>query len=107
MQCEVYQAGPWYVVKLGGDIDMHVSPEARQAILRCIHDNHPVIVDRAAVGYIDSSGIATLVEGLQAAKAKRLEFALFGASAAALRVLKLSRLDTVFTFHPTLPSADA
>ena len=107
MQCEVYQAGKWYVVKLSGDIDMHASPSARQAILRCIRDNHPVIVDLAAVTYIDSSGIAILVEGLQAAKAKRLDFGLFGASAAALRVLRLARLEKVFTFHPTLPSSDA
>ncbi len=106
MQSEVYQAGQWSVVKLSGDIDMHVSPSARQVILQCIRDNRPVIVDLAGVSYIDSSGIATLVEGLQAAKAKRLEFGLFGASAAALRVLKLARLETVFTFHPALPSAN-
>jgi anti-sigma B factor antagonist len=107
MQCEVYQAGECCVVKLGGDIDMHASPTARKAILQCIRDNHSVIVDLAAVSYIDSSGIATLVEGLQAAKAKRLDFGLFGASAAALRVLKLARLEKVFTIHPALPASDA
>ena len=47
------------------------------------------------------------MEGLQAAKAKRLEFGLFGASPAALRVLKLARLETVFKFYPALPSANA
>jgi anti-sigma B factor antagonist len=107
MQCEVVQAGEWRVVKLGGDIDMHVSPSARAEILQCIRDNHPVIVDLAAVTYIDSSGIASLVEGLQAAKSKRLEFGLFGASPAAMRVLKLARLETVFKFYPALPAANA
>jgi anti-sigma B factor antagonist len=107
MQSDVYQAAEWYVVKLSGDIDMHTSPNARKAILRCVRDNHPVIVDMAAVSYIDSSGIATLVEGLQAAKSKRLAFGLFGASSAAMSVLKLARLDKVFTFYPTLPSANA
>jgi anti-sigma B factor antagonist len=103
MQCEVYKAGEKCVVKLGGDIDMHASPAARRAILQCIRDNRQVIVDLAAVSYIDSSGIATLVEGLQAAKAKQLDFGLFGASPAAMRVLKLARLERVFTFYPTLP----
>jgi anti-sigma B factor antagonist len=107
MQCEVIKAGEWRVVKLGGDIDMHASPTARAAILQCIRDNHPVVVDLAAVTYIDSSGIASLVEGLQAARAKRLEFGLFGAGPAAMRVLKLARLETVFKFYPALPSADA
>lgn len=107
MQCEVYKAGEKYVVKLGGDIDLHTSPAARRAILQCIRDNRQVIVDLAAVSYIDSSGIATLVEGLQAAKAKQLDFGLFGASAAAMRVLKLARLESVFTFYPTLPSSNA
>jgi anti-sigma B factor antagonist len=107
MQCEVIKAGEWHVVKLGGDIDMHASPAARATILQCIRDNHPVVVDLAAVTYIDSSGIASLVEGLQAARAKRLEFGLFGASPAAMRVLKLARLEMVFKFYPALPSADA
>jgi len=107
MQCEVYKAGEKSVVRLSGDIDMHASPTARRAILQCIRDDRPVIVDLSAVSYIDSSGIATLVEGLQAAKAKRLEFGLFGASPAALRVLKLARLESVFTFHPTLPPSNA
>jgi anti-sigma B factor antagonist len=107
MQCEVYQAGGTSVVKLGGDIDLQASPAARRAILQCIRDNRRVIVDLAAVSYIDSSGIATLVEGLQAAKAKQLDFGLYGASPAAMRVLKLARLEKVFTFYPTLPDADA
>jgi len=107
MQCDVYQACDKTVVRLSGDIDMHASPAARRAILQCIRDDRPVIVDLAAVSYIDSSGIATLVEGLQAAKAKRLEFGLFGASPAAMRVLKLARLDTVFNFYPTLPPSNA
>ena len=107
MQCDVYQEGEYCIVKLGGDIDMHASPTARKAILQCIRDNHPVVVDLAAVTYIDSSGIASLVEGLQAAKSKRLAFGLFGASPAAMSVLKLARLETVFTFYPTLPSSKA
>lgn len=106
MQSEVYRAGEWAVVKLSGDMDMHASPTARTAILQCIRDNHPVIVDLAAVSYIDSSGIATLVEGLQAAKSKQLAFGLFGTSAPAMSVLKLARLERVFTFHPTLPPAN-
>jgi anti-sigma B factor antagonist len=107
MQCEVYKAGETYVVKLGGDIDMHASPAARRAILQCIRENRQVVVDLAAVSYIDSSGIATLVEGLQAAKAKQLDFGLFGVSPAAMRVLKLARLEKVFTFYPTLPASNA
>jgi anti-sigma B factor antagonist len=107
MQCEVVKAGEWRVIKLGGDIDMHASPSARAAILQSVRDSHPVVVDLSAVSYIDSSGIASLVEGLQAAKATRLEFGLFGASPAALRVLKLARLETVFKFYPALPSVNA
>ncbi len=105
MQCEVVRAGEWSIVKLGGDIDMHASPDARRAILQSVRDGRPVIVDLSAVTYIDSSGIASLVEGLQAAKAKQLRFGLFGVSATAMSVLKLARLEQVFTFHPALPAA--
>ena len=55
-----------------------------------------VAVDLSAVSYIDSSGIAALVEGFQNARGKGQPFELVSVSAPVLAVLKLARLDRVF-----------
>ena len=64
-----------------------------------------VLVDLSAVTYIDSSGVASLVEALQASRKKGTQFALAAASEPARRVLELARLDRVFTMHDTVEDA--
>ena len=61
-----------------------------------------MLVDLSQVTYIDSSGVASLVEGFQTAKKMQLRFGLVGVSSAALSVLKLARLDRVFPIHATV-----
>jgi anti-sigma B factor antagonist len=51
------------------------------------------------VRYIDSSGVASLVEGLKAARDLGSRFILFGLSGAAREVLQLSRLLKVFEVY--------
>ena len=59
-------------------------------------------VDLSAVDYIDSSGVASLVEGFQYARSNNLEFGLIGVSEAAMNVLRLARLDQVFHIYDSL-----
>ncbi len=94
--------GPAMVVSLNGEVDLKVSPQARKQILAHLEANFPVLVDLSAVQYIDSSGVASLVEGLQMAKAKQLGFALTSVSEPAMQVLHLARLDQVFTIHSNI-----
>lgn len=99
MTYEVRNEGRFAVVGLTGDVDLSCSPEARKTILGCLDSDRHVLVDLSQVTYIDSSGVASLVEGYQTAKKKGLEFALVGVSDAALSVLRLARLDRVFPIH--------
>ncbi len=87
------------VIELSGDIDLSCSPEARETILGCLQSSDKVLVDLSAVSYIDSSGVASLVEGYQTAKKQSAAFGLVGVSTAAMSVLKLARLDKVFPIH--------
>jgi anti-sigma B factor antagonist len=64
-----------------------------------------VLVDLSAVGYIDSSGVASLIEAFQLARRAGTGFALVSPTASALRVLELARLDRVFTIHASLADA--
>ena len=90
------------VVAFQGDVDLEHSPAARKVLLDCVERGRDVIVDMAGVSYIDSSGIASLVEALQVARRKGTGFCLAAVSASAMRVFQLARLDKVFTIHATV-----
>lgn len=90
------------VISFSGDIDLQTSPDARKALLGLVGKGRPILVDLAGVGYIDSSGVASLVECLQSAKKSGQKLALVSVSDGALRVLQLARLDRVFVVCATL-----
>ena len=93
------------IAALSGDIDLAHSPEVRKKLLECVNAGKPLVVDMSQVGYIDSSGIASLVESLQVARRKAQPFALAGIAPPVMRVLQLARLDRVFTIYPTVEEA--
>ena len=84
------------LVHLSGEVDLSWSQDVRRAVLAAFSGTDAVGVELSAVGYIDSSGIAALVEGLQHARAHGRRFALVAPSDAVRAVLELARLDRVF-----------
>ena len=95
------------VVSLSGDVDLERSGSVRTLLLDCLQRGKNVLVDLAQVAYIDSSGIANLVEALQTARDRNTGFGLVAPSEQVLRVLQLARLDQVFTIHADLDGATA
>lgn len=93
----VQELGSRAVITLAGEIDLQNSPQLRQTLLDLFGDHLEVVVDLAGVTYIDSSGIACFVEAYQLARNRGLGFSLAAVSPQAMRVLKLARLDEVFT----------
>ncbi len=93
------------VIELGGEIDLDRAPELRKRLLDCVGRGRDVLVDLSQVTYIDSSGIASLVEALQSAGKAGTRFGLIAVSPEALRVFELARLDKVFTIHPDIGAA--
>ena len=102
MKYPVTQHQNYAVIQLSGEIDLSESPNARKQILNQLKAKTNLLVDLSAVEYIDSSGVASLVEGFQTARADKLEFALVGVSVSAMQVLQLARLDSVFTIFESL-----
>ena len=93
--------GDGYVlVRLSGEVDLSWSQDVRRVVLDAIAGGRPVGVELSAVDYIDSSGIAALVEGLQQSRQRGLRFALVAVSDAVRAVLELARLDRVFALVP-------
>lgn len=58
-----------------------------------------VVLNLSDVRYIDSSGVALLVEGLKASRDLGSRFVLFGLSTAAREILQLSRLIKIFEIY--------
>ena len=90
------------VVVFEGDVDLQSSPDARKVLLEMVGKGQPIMVDLSEVGYIDSSGVASLVESFQAARKSGQDLVLISVSDGAKRVLELARLDKVFTICDTL-----
>ena len=90
------------VVAPSGDVDLEVSQQLRKELLDCIERTGDVIVDMAGVGYIDSSGIAALIEAFQTARKRSRRFALAQVPERAYRVLKIARLDRVFPLQDSV-----
>lgn len=84
-----------------GDIDLANSPAIRKALLREVKEKRTprVVMNLSKVRYIDSSGVASLVEGLKAARDAGTRFILFGLSTTAREVLQLSRLLKIFEVY--------
>ncbi len=89
------------ILDVTGNIDMSNSPEVRKALLREIREKGVtrVVLNLSAVSYIDSSGVASLVEGLKASRDSGSRFVLFGLSDSAREVLKISRLLKLFEVY--------
>jgi len=85
------------VLSLNGEVDLSCSPQAREQILKELKKGKKLLIDLSDVEYIDSSGVASLVEGFQVARSNDQKFALVGVSKAAMQVLQMARLDKVFT----------
>ncbi len=102
MECTTKIEDGFSIIRLAGEIDLYCSADARKEILQQLAENKSVVMDLSEVEYIDSSGIASLVEGLHKAKKSNLVFSLAAVSDPAMQVIKLARLDKVFTIYPNV-----
>jgi len=98
MQIAVRQLDKITVFDVSGDIDLSTSPELRKVLLREFKERRMprVVVNLQAVHYVDSSGVASLVEGLKASRDVGSRFVLYGLNTKVKDVLRLSRLGTIF-----------
>ncbi|HOK09529.1 MAG TPA: STAS domain-containing protein [Candidatus Hydrogenedens sp.] len=87
-----------YKIQVSGQVDLYTSPNLRKAIMEAVDkSNTSIIIQLSTVEYMDSSGVATLVEGLRSAMKQKKSFKLSTPSPAVRKVLNLARLESVFT----------
>jgi anti-sigma B factor antagonist len=89
-------------ISVRGEVDLYTSPDLRAAIMKSVPSAVAgVEVELAGVEYMDSSGVATLVEGFKSARKNSKTFVLLKPSPSVMKVLELARLDAVFEIDRT------
>ncbi len=94
------------VVVIEGEVDLYSSPKLRDEIVRrCEQKTPSLIIDLGAVTYMDSSGIATLVEGFQLMRRYGGKLRIARPDPSIQRVLGFAHLDKVFHIYSTVEEA--
>lgn len=96
------------IVTPGGDVDLSCSREL-QAHLRKAMESRPklLVVNLGKVPYMDSSGVATLVEAMQIARKQSTRLVLCRMQDKVKSIFEIARLDRVFTIVADLDAARA
>ncbi len=88
------------VIQVRGEVDLYTSPRMREAIVERASARTPtVVVDLSGVEYMDSSGVATLVEGLQLSRGYGGTFRLAGLGGTVREVFRFAKLEKVFDIY--------
>lgn len=96
------------IVALEGEIDLHESPNVREQLRPLIEQKtQRVYVDMTGVSYIDSSGLAVLIDAMQRVANYGGKFGLIGIKPAVRTVLEIAQLDQVFRVYPDRKAVEA
>ena len=108
MQIEKSDGGGITTLKLSGEIDLHASPALRSELQKCAHSKtSSLLLDFSAVDYIDSSGLATLIEYVRESAGFNGRLALFGLQKKVRTIFDLVRLNELFVISGTADEAAA
>jgi anti-sigma B factor antagonist len=89
------------VIDVSGDVDLKASPVLRKALFDALKEAARVAVNLSAIRYIDSSGIAVMLEAQRESQRLNRQFVLFGMSPAVEDVFKLTHVIRIFQVAET------
>jgi anti-sigma B factor antagonist len=101
VKISVRDVGDAKVVEVEGDVDLGTSPAFRRTLFEALPRAAKLALNLAAIRYIDSSGIATLIEVLKDSQRLKIEFVLFGLSPAVEEVFRLTHVNRIFQVFQT------
>jgi anti-sigma B factor antagonist len=94
------------VLPLHGEIDLHVSPQIAASLREMIaRKPGQLLVDLSGVSYVDSSGLAALIDAMQRVQQYGGKFGIVGLQETVRSIFEIARLDQVFQIFPDLESA--
>src|SRR5260370_20839941 len=96
VKISVREVGAAKVVEVEGEVDLGTSPALRRILLEVLPTVGRLALNLGSIRYIDSSGIATLIEVLNRSQHLKKEFVLFGLSPAVQEVFLLTHVVRIF-----------
>ena len=89
------------IVDIAGDLDLKGSPALRKLLFEALTESPKVVINLSEIRYMDSSGIAVMIEALKNSQKLNREFAMFGMNARVREVFKLTRVLPLFQVFDT------
>jgi len=106
LNIKVQTKDQYVLLNIEGDVDLYSSPDVREALLKLTKKKTPtILVNLEKVPYMDSSGVATLIEGLQQCNKYQGRFSLVSLRDNVREVFELTRLDKIFEIHKDVNEA--
>ncbi|MFH1878539.1 MAG: STAS domain-containing protein [Candidatus Omnitrophota bacterium] len=85
------------IFRMGGDIDINTSPEIKKFFDKAVREKkNKILISLNDVGYVDSSGLATLVEILKNMRAYGGKLKLSNLSSKVRGLFEITKLDKLF-----------
>ena len=91
----IERTGGETVLLFDGEIDLSNARDVRGVILEALAKAPSLAVDLSAVRYMDSSGVANLIEGFQKARAGKKGFRVANPSEPVRLVLRMAKLEKI------------
>ncbi len=108
LQVDISERDGVAVLAPKGDVDMSASPNLRASLRPLVaKDKSRLIIDLSGVPYMDSSGVATLVEAMKLVRNHKGSLALCGMNDRVRGIFEIARLDQYFAIHDSIDSAIA
>ena len=106
MKVHVEQRDDTLILQPDGDVDLASSPELRSSLQSTeVKADDRIVIDLTHVQYMDSSGVATLVECLQRTRNAGAQLHLCQLNERVMSVFQIARLDGVFSIVDTVDDA--
>lgn len=102
IQVKTHDENGTRIVTVGGEIDLSTSPELWKHLQRAFQGVSGLKIKMTDVSYIDSSGIAVLIQSFKLAREEKIEFSLLEPSRIVCEVARLAQLTKLFTIEGML-----
>ncbi len=100
MKVDKIGADTHVVLRVEGEVDLKTSGGLRDEVQVVFREKSKALfIDLTAVGYMDSSGVATLVEAFGLAGRAKIPFGLISPQSRVMDILSLAHLNDIFTIH--------
>jgi len=108
LEIQIEKTTDGVIVRPVGDVDLGCAPTLRQRLKEVQNENpERLVIDLSAVPYMDSSGVATLVEAMQNARRTDTRLVLCALQNKVRSIFEIARLDMVFAIVDNVEEAKA